>query len=343
MRSLLLLLLTTLALLTVASAATAESDQNAIPDFVYGPPYVDTTNKPDTPRKTRFVFAGKATLTARTWYVAWNGRVRGLRVSYPRVPPRRRIPLVLAFHGAGGRASCDTVFGDTPGRYGFIVACLDGQGVRSRGYSYAAPQHLRDHSRIVTLLRERLPGLRIDWTRVIAAGGSMGGQEALVFGARYPQLVSTIVAMDAPTDLAARFWQLSRERQLAIYTECLGTPALAEDCFAERSPLTYAPALAGSSQTLLLYWSTKDSLSGASQSPALARAIHAANPNRSFLLRIGAWRHGGAWSPAKGNLEWLADAGLVPEQERADTPYPAGWRIVVDASVTLDDLPFYMP
>ena len=41
--------------------------------------------------------------------------------------------------------------------------------------------------------------------------------------------------------------------------------------------------------------------------------------------------------------EWLADAGLVADGVRADTKHPNGWRIEVDASTDLGDIPSYYP
>jgi hypothetical protein len=77
--------------------------------------------------------------------------------------------------------------------------------------------------------------------------------------------------------------------------------------------------------------------------PTLARAIHAANPARKFLIRVGNWGHGGAWPPATRNNEWLADAGIAEDGVRADTKHPNGWRIEVDASTDLSDIPSYYP
>ncbi len=331
-----------------AAAATNPAPRNndneaSIPDYAYAGTYTDASAVPEVQRKTTFKLTGKDTITATTWYLTWNGLTRRLVAVYPRFPPTKRLPLVTVFHGAGGRAACNKSFGNAPGAFGFIVACLDGQGVRSRGFSYGAAQNLADNAKMIQLLRQRLPGLRIDPTRLVAAGGSMGGQEALLFGARYPQLAQTIVAIDAPVDMAKRFWHLPRSRQMALFYECEGTPAMRPDCFAARSPLTTASTLAHSTQTLILYWSVNDEISPQEQMPALARAIHAANPSRPFVIRIGNWGHGRSWAPATRNNEWLADAGLTDNGNRADTKYPHGWRIEVDASTDLTDLPSYYP
>ena len=341
-------LLALLLLLAVAVPAHAQEDDgdgvsNAIPDWVYAGPFEDNSQVPDQPKRTTFKVWGKDTITATTWYPAWNGRTLRMVVSYPRYPQKQRMPLVQVFHGAGGRSVCNQTFGNSPGLYGFVLACLDGTGRYVRGYSYGSPENLADNAKILQFIRARLPGLRIDPTRRVAAGGSMGGQDALLFGARYPDQAQTIVAMDAPVDLPKRFWKLPVLRQRALYTECQGTPYSAPDCFAQRSPMTFATTLANSSQRLILYWSTNDEISPQEQSPALARAIHAANPARPFLIRVGNWSHGGAWAPATRNNEWLADAGLVEDGTRADTKHPNGWRIEVDASTDLGDLPSFYP
>jgi len=54
------------------------------------------------------------------------------------------------------------------------------------------------------ILRETLPWLRIDRRRIYAVGGSMGGQEALLLLAKYPDLLAGAVSFDAPTNMATR-------------------------------------------------------------------------------------------------------------------------------------------
>ena len=337
------LVLAVLALTATTATTTARADETAIPDFVYDGPFKDPSQVADSPKRTTFKLAGRDTITATTWYTAWNGRTLRLVASYPRYPQQARLPLVRVFHGAGGRAVCNQTFGNSPGQFGFVVACLDGTGKYSRGYSYGSPQNLADNAKIVSLLRARLPGLRIDQSRQVAAGGSMGGEDALLFGVKYPALAQTIVAMDAPIDMSKRYWRLTPTKQRALYEECQGTPYYAPACFNERSPLTFASNLANSTQKLIMYWSVNDEISPQEQMPTLAQAIHAANPARSFLIRIGNWGHGGAWPPATRNNEWLADAGLAADGTRADTNHPNGWRIEVDASTDLSDLPSYYP
>lgn len=323
-----------------ARAAAARADEG-VPEWAYLEPFVDGSEVGDAPRWTSFSRAGRDTLVATTWYRAWNGRLLRMVVAYPRRRDGGRLPLVRVFHAAGGRAQCGRTFGNAPGRFRFVVACLDGVGRHVRGYTYGSPESIGDYARIGALLRERLPGLRIDRARQIAAGSSMGAQEALLFAARFPRLAQTVIAMDAIVDLPARFWRLPVERQRAIFAECEGTPATAPACFAERSPLNDAARLAASTSRLVLYWSSADAVSRADQLPALARAIHAASPERRFGVRIGTWRHGRAWPPARGNLEWLADAGLAPDEARLETRRPSATRLEVGPATDLATLPAY--
>ena len=46
---------------------------------------------------------------------------------------------------------------------------------------------------------------------------------------------------------------------------------------------------------------------------------------------------------AQGTVRALADAGLTEDGVRADTKHPNGWRIEVDASTDLGDIPSYYP
>lgn len=323
-----------------AEEAGHGADRSAIPDFSYAE-VIDGTDVPDVPERTVIRRAYASTMVATTWYRAWNGRIRAMLVAYPRNPGLRRIPLLINFHGAGGFAACPKRFRDVPGRYRFAVVCLDGQGPSTRGFSYADARHLADHAAIPRLLRERLPRLRIDRRRIVAGGSSMGGQEALAFAARYPTMLSAVIAVDAPADLGERYWHLSRAKQHALVADCGGTPTYAPGCYAERSPLHLADRLAASSLGLHLYWSARDAVNRPNQMPALARAIRAANPARAFTIRIGTWNHGGAWSPRAGNTEWLADVGLIPDGERAATRFTAGLRVEVDAETWTDDLPAF--
>jgi len=312
-----------------------------IPPEVYGPAFVDPTERPDAARRSNTTRTGLHTTTTTSWYTAWNGRVRLMKIVHPRRTTRgRALPLVIWAHGAGGSARCENSFRDFPGRFGFVVACIDGQGTATRGHSYAAPGQIDDLARVPDLVRQRLPRLPIDQRNVIIAGSSMGGIEALVAANRHPNRFRAVVAIDAIADMQRRYWSLPPTRQRALREECGGDPIDRPGCFARRAPATNIANLAVSRTRVALYWSVNDRLSGsAAQMPAYAMALHAANPNRRFSVRIGTWRHGRAWNPRTLDVEWLADQGLVPERLRDRGRNRGGWSMEVTPRADLSALP----
>ncbi len=185
-------------------------------------------------------------MVAKTEYRGWNGDLRKLHIAYPSEYPElrlgERLRLVIALHGAGGGAYCDTSFGQTPARYRFVVACLEGQGAATKSFSYGAPGQIRDQLRLPALVHSRLPRRPLDPHQVIIVGASMGGLEALLAADLDPQLFAAVVALDAPVDLAAQYQNVAPRgepnlKTKAMLAECGGTPELVADCYAMRSPL----------------------------------------------------------------------------------------------------------
>ncbi|MGI9188439.1 MAG: alpha/beta hydrolase-fold protein, partial [Gaiellales bacterium] len=181
-----------------------------------------------------------------TAYRAWNGDLRAMRIAFPsnfrQLARGRALPLVIALHGADGKVQCDRTFGRTPVRYGFVVACLEGQGVATRTFSYGAPGQISDQLRVPRLVHLKAPRLPIDRTRVIIIGASMGGLEALLAADRAPDAFAAVVALDAPVDLAAHYHNVAPAgppnlKTKAMLAECGGTPDEAAGCYAARSPL----------------------------------------------------------------------------------------------------------
>ncbi len=267
-------------------------------------------------RSARAAFPPHGVAVLRTSYVAWNGDRRGMVVALPSaalasafVP---RLPLVVALHGAAGHAQCDRWFGRAPLRFSFAVACLDGQGVRTRGYSYGAPGQIADQVRIPDLVRAALPGAAIDYRHVILVGQSMGGLEALLAANAAPDRWQAVVALDAPTDLAAHYAEVvaagGRDRKSkAMRLECGGPPAVAAACYAARSPIAHLDRFGRSNVPLVLWWSRRDPIAGSpGQAPAYAYALRARYPRHRVEFRVGTWAHGRAWW--EDGSRWLADA-----------------------------------
>jgi poly(3-hydroxybutyrate) depolymerase len=251
-----------------------------------------------------------------TSYSAWNGATRALRIAYPAdsdwQAAGRRLPLVIAVHGAAGEARCDESFGRAPLRFGFVVACLEGQGTATTSFSYGAPGQIRDQLRVPDLVQARLPNLPLDRSRVIIAGSSMGGLEALLAADADPSAFAVVVALDAPVDLAAHYRRVAPPtganlKSRAMVAECGGSPAVAFACFHERSPLRQLDRFGPSSVPLVMWWSRYDRIAGSPDgSPAYIAALQERYPAHPIYARVGVWQHGrGLWS--HGRL-WLRDA-----------------------------------
>jgi poly(3-hydroxybutyrate) depolymerase len=241
----------------------------------------------------------------RIWpihYRAHDGRRRRAYVVLPRwYGPRDHppLPLVISPHGRGVPAIDNVrVWGNLPAVGRFAVVNPEGQGRRLTLYAWGDPGDIRDLAAMPRLVREQLPWLRIDRSRVYAFGGSMGGQETLLLVAHFPVLLAGAAAFDAPTDMKARYYAFPLLRfghalQDRARIEIGGTPLTDPRGYAVRSPADWARRIAFSGVPLQIWWSTRDRIvtDQARESGALYRAIHRLNPAAPVREFIGTWKH----------------------------------------------------
>lgn len=241
----------------------------------------------------------------RIWvvpYRAHNAKWRRIYLDLPRWYGARRhppLPLILSPHGRQSTARHNSaLWGPLPAVDGFAVANPEGEGRVLGNESWGDPGQIADLGRIPTLLRRALPWLQIDSHRIYAVGGSMGGQEALLLGARHPGLLAGIIAFDAPTNLAARYYALARLRngaylQRLMRREVGGTPQTAPSQYEQRSPLDYTHEIAFAGIPIELWWSRRDSvvIDQATQSGLLYRRIKTLDPSARIHEVIGNWPH----------------------------------------------------
>ena len=271
---------------------------------------VDASDLPDA-SATTVVGENDRVAVVRTWYRAWNGRTRTLVIVHP-IQMEGPLPLVVSLHPAGGRATCDGAFGQLPARFGFVVACIDGQGVGSRGYSYGAPGQIDDELRVPELVDERMPGLAIDRARTIVTGSSMGGLEALLVADRSPTSFSAVVALDPVVDLGDRFRALGpgardRVKRDAMIAECGGSPLATPACYRRRSPIANMARLSRSATPVVIQWSTSSGIDGTpQQAPRYAERMRALNPRKELYTVFGRHRHGAPWYSERDR--WLTVA-----------------------------------
>ena len=278
--------------------------------------------------------AGTATPRVRTWtihYLDHSGQRRAAYVVAPawyRPSRTSRLPLVISPHGRGvsGRANA-RLWGALPDRGSFLVVSPDG----TSRYSWGAPGQIEDLARMPEIVQRTLPWVRIDWHRIYAFGGSMGGQETLLLLARHPHLLAGAAAFDSVTDFARQYrsfpqlrcsggcvksWkgQLGRGLQGLARTQIGGTPKTAPVRYELRSPITYARAIAASCVPLQMWWSVADQivLDQQQQSGRFFWLLRKLNSRAPVAAYVGNWMHSSEMR-AKGKLPIaLAAFGLLP-------------------------------
>jgi pimeloyl-ACP methyl ester carboxylesterase len=275
----------------------------------------------------------------RHWRVRYQAHNRLPRPAVVVLPaefgPDRRpppLPLVISPHGRGVEAATNArLWGDLPGRGRFAGVCPGGLGRRLPLHSWGWQGQIADLARMPSIVRATLPWLRIDGRRIYAVGGSMGGQEVLLLLARHPHLLAGVAALDAVTNFAQQYRDFPRlpcskrcrkiwhgpiglSMQSLARQEIGGGPVHRRLAFAERSPTTYAKAIAFSCVPLQLWWSVKDRivLDPVHQSEAFYAKVVKLNPNAAIEGFQGYWNHS-AEMRAKTRLPTvLAGFGLLP-------------------------------
>lgn len=276
----------------------------------------DPSAQPDVEPVTVRRELGSAVLL-RSWYVSWNGRVRTLLIAYPRSAPVTGAPLLVTNHPAGMSMICTDEVALAAVRAGYALACLSGQGVVTRAFSYGSAGQIADLARAPQLVESRIPDIRLDPTRQYLAGSSMGGTEALLVALRYHTAYDGVASLDPVTDLARRHGSLPLNRRPLLEAECGGTPAMRPECYAVRSPIEVLPHAQGLPRHLLVWYSDRDPVSGEPlQVPAFVAALQARDLAGTLDVRVGDWGHGALWDRTGYRRAWLKALGLPAARAR---------------------------
>jgi pimeloyl-ACP methyl ester carboxylesterase len=274
--------------------------------------------------------ARQLTITYRTH----DGHRRNAYVLLPagyRPGDNPSIPLIISPHGRAVDGKINTRrWGNLPTIGGFAVINPDGYGRLLPLHSWGYSGQIADLARMADILEGKLPWVHIDRQRLYAVGGSMGAQETLLLAGRYPRLLAGAVAVDGPADFAlqyrnfprlkcdqaclARGWgQIGLAKQKLARKEVGGTPATAAAKFAERSPISYARAIAESCVPVQIWWSRTDKivLDPASQSGRMFKALRRLNPKAPIDEYVGDWDHTDAMRHETDLPKMLAGLGLL--------------------------------
>ena len=170
----------------------------------------------------------------------------------------RPVPVLLAPHPFGftaignlfGEPSGPRTLNTVPGVVhaargaGVAVLTVQSEGARYTGISAGYPPHVASYLLALNQAAQEVP---LDLTRVVAAGLSMGGQEAVLLAALTPAFVRAVAVQNAVLDLID--WYRHLLRQMAPHAQVLrdevgGGPRDLIDAWAERSPLEHVSRLA---------------------------------------------------------------------------------------------------
>ena len=264
-------------------------------------------------------------------YRAWDGARRTAFVVVPRWYGRASdptIPLVISPHGRGISARDNLRFwGDLPAFGPFAVVSPEGQGRVLTRYSWGWRGEIDDLARMPAVVERALPWLRIERNRIYAVGTSMGGQETLLLVARRPHLLAGAAALDADTDMSARY-RAFRELHGGLRLQALareeigGAPGSDPAAYAARSPIHWARAIARSGVPLHIWWSRRDRIvrDQRDESGRLFREIRRLGPRASVTQYVGDWAHSKEFHASARLPLALVELGLIRLAERVPTP-----------------------
>jgi poly(3-hydroxybutyrate) depolymerase len=178
--------------------------------------------------------------------------------------PTPPLPLVIAIHGRNtGEKLTARLWDGLPARGNFAVIAPAGMGRRIPYCSWGYSGQINDLARMPSIADNALTWLRIDYDRIYACGGSMGGHETLLLLGQHPKMLAGAVSIDGVTNFYTRYadfalsWRTRGLQILARY-EVGGTPRTNPEGYVLRSPTHWLPQIAESTTPLQIWWSTAD-------------------------------------------------------------------------------------
>jgi poly(3-hydroxybutyrate) depolymerase len=233
--------------------------------------------------------------------------------------PTPPMPLVIAIHGRNtGEKLTARLWDGLPARGNFAVIAPAGMGRRIPYCSWGYRGQIDDLARMPSIADNALPWLRVDRSRIYAAGGSMGGHETLLLLGQHPKLLAGAVAIDGVTNFYTRYYDfalspLTRPLQALARLEVGGTPKTNPTGYVLRSPTHWLRQIAESGVPLQIWWSLADLVveNQVHQSAHFFEELKRLKPRGRVEAKTGFWPHMSQMRERKipEAMQWL---GLLP-------------------------------
>lgn len=215
---------------------------------------------------------------------------------------KQALPLlVIAHYYSGNRFTAKKLgYYDQAEKRNMLVVCPELHGVRSPGTkSLAALPAQHD---ILDAIEYMKKNYHVDESRIYLAGRSMGGQMAMLLGAKQAMLFAAVVAGQGVSDLAEFYETTTPQLRTGIIGE-MGAPPNKDNMFEyrRRSAINYAPNL--KYVPLIMWHGTNDTWVIPEMSKNLFERAKKYNPFQQEVY----WLQGAAHCPANYTSEWVCD------------------------------------
>ena len=230
-------------------------------------------------------------------YVSPYGRRMQIKVLAPRAPGRT-LPFVWRFAPSfWARAPrCQPFTRSEPARWHFVYVCvsIDDRSGRVGDHAFGDPKALREALRLRGAIEQIV---KAEASKEIIIGSSASSVDALDAVGIEPHRFQTAVIFDSPTNLAARYWDLSKGPRKHTVVEYGGPPTGSRrGAYLNRSPIARLKPLAATSTDLRFYMSRTDQVACDPQQMPVFLHLLARDRGTNIPVMMGTWQHGLGWS-----------------------------------------------
>ena len=247
------------------------------------------------------------------------GRAMDLKILAPH-HHGRALPFVWRFAPSfWARAPrCQPFTQSQPARWGFVYACvsIDDRTGWKGDHAFGDPRSLREALRLRATVEHLV---HAQASQEVVIGSSASSVDALDAIGIEPRRFRAAIIFDSPSNLAARYWDLSHGPRSHTTPEYGGPPTgVRRAAYVNRSPMARLPTLAASSTELRFYLSRTDPVAcDPQQMPTFLRLL-AGDRGAPVPVMVGGWQHGRGWSRYAGYE--LRRLGIAPRAASVRLP-----------------------